>query len=256
VDTWNGSSGPTPPGWYRDPSGGPLWRWWDGGAWTPMTAPAYVVEDEGSIVRSERTWANVLRIFVLIDIGVAVLGGLAIAGVAWWFARKGGWDWLDREVFDDDGGGGNFGFNFNLSVPFGAGSGIFGAVWAYQATRAARALGLPTTHSPGWAAAGHLVPVINLWFPYQVLRDAFPADERPQRRLAWWWALFVAGWVPGLVGVVFAFTAHPVPAVLGIVASIALYGVSYWLRWQLVGEAITVHERIVQARGAPAASPW
>lgn len=29
----------TPPGWYPDPSGGPLMRYWDGTGWTLHTAP-------------------------------------------------------------------------------------------------------------------------------------------------------------------------------------------------------------------------
>jgi hypothetical protein len=28
-----------PPGWYRDPAGAPMMRWWDGGQWTPGTQP-------------------------------------------------------------------------------------------------------------------------------------------------------------------------------------------------------------------------
>jgi hypothetical protein len=29
---------PHPPGWYPDPQGPPLWRWWDGTAWTEHTS--------------------------------------------------------------------------------------------------------------------------------------------------------------------------------------------------------------------------
>ena len=31
----------TAPGWYRDPSGSPLERWWNGAAWSEATRPAY-----------------------------------------------------------------------------------------------------------------------------------------------------------------------------------------------------------------------
>lgn len=30
-----------PPGWYPDPSGAPLQRFWDGNAWTSQTAAGY-----------------------------------------------------------------------------------------------------------------------------------------------------------------------------------------------------------------------
>ena len=32
---------PVPPGWYQDPSGVPVQRWWDGTAWTTHTAPSW-----------------------------------------------------------------------------------------------------------------------------------------------------------------------------------------------------------------------
>ncbi|WP_432502272.1 DUF4328 domain-containing protein [Kineococcus arenarius] len=54
--------------------------------------------------------------------------------------------------------------------------------------------------SRGWAWAGWVVPVVSLWFPFQVVRDALDASasgagaRRVQRRLlALWWA----GWLVG-----------------------------------------------------------
>ncbi|GAA4267884.1 DUF2510 domain-containing protein [Frondihabitans peucedani] len=35
----NTPQGSVPPGWYDDPSGAPGSRWWDGTAWTGLTAP-------------------------------------------------------------------------------------------------------------------------------------------------------------------------------------------------------------------------
>jgi hypothetical protein len=233
-----------PPDWYPDPSGAPGWRWWDGSQWTPATSPWIDPDDPVRLVDGERTWAKVLRIFVLVDLALTVIGGIVLVSLAVWFARKGGWDWLEDELDDGDGG-----WSFNVSLPFGGGlSSIFGAVWGYQATKAARALGLPTVRGPGWAAAGHLVPIVNFWFPYQVQRDVFPEDARPRGRIITWWALSVCAWIPGLVGVVFAFTGDPWPAGVLLGTCFAGLAVAHLLRWRLVGEAQAAHERLLEAR--------
>jgi Protein of unknown function (DUF2510) len=34
----------TPPGWYPDPQGAPISRWWDGAQWTEHTQGGYAVQ--------------------------------------------------------------------------------------------------------------------------------------------------------------------------------------------------------------------
>lgn len=56
----------------------------------------------------------------------------------------------------------------------------------------------PQARSAGWVWGGWLVPVVNLWFPFQVVRDLL----RPTRRrsslgpiVGWWWAFWIAALV-------------------------------------------------------------
>jgi hypothetical protein len=53
-------------------------------------------------------------------------------------------------------------------------------VWQYQAATTARRLGYPAKRSPGWGIGFYFVPVVQLWFPYQALRDCLP-PEHPKR---------------------------------------------------------------------------
>ena len=77
-------------------------------------------------------------------------------------------------------------------------------VWLWAARRNAGVLDTwPFSRSQGWVIAGWLVPIVNLWFPKQIVDDTWLATERflapedapPPRRplLVWaWWTAFVA----------------------------------------------------------------
>lgn len=65
-------------------------------------------------------------------------------------------------------------------------------LWLYQARVNAENLAPTTPHVRGraWAWGGWIVPVVNLWFPFQVVRDTWRAStaDRPTGLLGWWWA--------------------------------------------------------------------
>jgi hypothetical protein len=73
---------------------------------------------------------------------------------------------------------------------------ITGAMWLHRARKNAEAFN-PTFHhtrSAGWAWGGWVCPIVNLWFPFQVVRDtdraASPLGTSPV--IGWWWGLWIA----------------------------------------------------------------
>ncbi len=66
-------------------------------------------------------------------------------------------------------------------------------IWQYRAASAARALGLPARRSPVWGICSWIVPVVNLWFPYQSICDCLPPGHPSRRRVLRFWLALVAG---------------------------------------------------------------
>jgi hypothetical protein len=116
--------------------------------------------------------------------------------------------------------------NVTSLVPLAAFAGM--AVWSNRVAANARDLGYPARRSPGWAAGGWFVPVVNLWFPYQSIVDSVsPWDPRRGRVLAWWlvYVLGCASTLPLMIAG--AFTDAPllpfaVPVVALAVAQVVL----------------------------------
>lgn len=107
--------------------------------------------------------------------------------------------------------------------------------WIYRANHNARALGASDmAFTPGWAIGWYFVPVVNLWRPFQAMREIWRASSAPEdwRRqpgsplLGWWWALWIlpffvfdiVAWVAGY----FEMVADPevFDAALGVVAGL------------------------------------
>jgi Domain of unknown function (DUF4328) len=64
-------------------------------------------------------------------------------------------------------------------------------VWFYRARINAERHGYPQRHARGWAFWGWIVPIVNLWFPFQIMGDIWraglPAGQRSE-----------TAWLPGL----------------------------------------------------------
>jgi hypothetical protein len=244
----------TPPGWYPDPWYPQSTRYWDGATWTehaqwagwrPWVDPTSV-----------RKWGARAGVAFLLEAGAGALTSLTGPVIYGSFFDNA---FTSFESGDQPNGldGSYLAGNLLLQVAGLASIAvlIFLAVWGNHITTTARTLGLRTTHSPGWAVAGWLVPIINLWFPYQVVRDALPPGHPSRGRVAWWWGLRVTTTVLTIVAMLFAFASPGAGAAVGLCAAAAFLGAAY-LAHDLATALGEAHEQILQrvtgvTRGAP-----
>jgi hypothetical protein len=80
-------------------------------------------------------------------------------------------------------------------------------VWFYRARKNADGRGQRQRWGPGWAIGAWFVPVVGLWFPYQIMADIWRANLPEERRAkrAWlpgfWWGCFIAGNIFGVIAI-------------------------------------------------------
>jgi hypothetical protein len=101
------------------------------------------------------------------------------------------------------------------------------ALWTYRCATAGAALGIPAKLEPVWGAAGWLIPVLQYWFPYQVVRDCLPPEHPRRRTAAWWWG--------GDVGTVVTMPAVALITVFGLVPFLIV-----WVVFAIVAVATAV----------------
>jgi hypothetical protein len=243
-----------PPGWYADPAGGPGQRWWDGYAWSeavvlPQQPPpppwtgapppqGPPLEPAPWAAASQRLDAHYTSGLVQSELGVAGVARIslsvpAVAGllnlvllrtessrlltlgqefkVIWDEAQRG----QPTSTFANETISPWF---FLLGLVALAGI-IVTLIWQHRAASAARALGFPTTHSPAWGVGSWFVPIINLWFPYQAIRDCLPPDDPNRARILQWWLAYMLGGLVGGAAFIAAFFSSGVAVALSIPAA-------------------------------------
>ena len=79
-------------------------------------------------------------------------------------------------------------------------TGILVLLWIYRANYNAHVLGASGMRfSPGWSIGWYFIPILNLWKPYQVMKEIWQASSNPQdwkrqkvsSLLPWWWFLWL-----------------------------------------------------------------
>jgi len=249
-----------PPGWYPDPAGGPGQRWWDGYAWTdatvqPEVAPSppppppppqpqssvpappgtypYWVQappNAADLVRREEAMTPTARIAVLF-FGLNIVVALINLQLRRTQFRALGHQM--RVIYDASRNGApvpNFTTQSTadpLQVIFGLAvivAFILALIWQFRAASAARGLGIRATHSPGWGVGCWFVPIVNLWMPYQALRDCLPHDDPHRPLVLRCWLLALAAQFLAQAAIAAALFSSPVALGISIPAGICAIG--------------------------------
>lgn len=238
-----------PAGWHPDP-----WdttsrsvRYWDGQQWT-----GYVAFASGppiaELLASEQQGARFARWGIVAMAAVALLTSLLIPSTIHWFM-----DEIDRMTASGFGSepvafgppAGQFAFQFVGFLSLAPLAAL--VVWQYRANMTSIALRIPLTRTPGYGVAGWFIPIANLWFPYEAIRDNVPAGHPVRRTIFRWWigyfALGLFSWVAALGWLL-------VPA-LG--AALWLAFALYVAWWAMTGRRII--DTVTQVHAALAANP-
>ena len=223
-----------PGGWYDDPWSAAGLRWWDGLQWTPHTAPrpypvgAYQLPvTPGDLARVERS-AGIARVALVIA-ALLTSAQLVIDPIVFHHVLH---DWVHRfHVFNDQlstDPNSTPQLQLDFSPLLGIdllqllllGPQILFLVWFYRAAQLARRLNIPSRRAPVWAVLGFLVPIVSLWFPYQVGAGLMPPQDPDRRAVGWWWGLYLTqGFLLG-PDVIVGYFSVAAAVVIGVFGSI------------------------------------
>lgn len=87
---------------------------------------------------------------------------------------------------------------------------IFWLIWIHRVSANAHALGgHKLRFTPRWVVVWYLLPIANLWVPYQAMSEIWRASRNPTRwqqeaphgRLLWWWLTWLACVIVGSIHV-------------------------------------------------------
>ena len=101
---------------------------------------------------------------------------------------------------------------------------ILALIWQFRAASAARGLGIRATHSPGWGVGCWFVPIVNLWMPYQALRDCLPHDDPHRPLVLRCWLLALTAQFLAQAAIAAALFSSPVALGISIPAGICAIG--------------------------------
>jgi hypothetical protein len=240
-----------PAGWYPDPQvGGTRWRWWDGYAWAP---PSYGYDPAAAALalvthrKATSRYGNWLRWAMLVNPLSLVVFSVAIALIF----RGHAFDTVNNGNSGEPQFSGSF-LAFQLvTLPLNAVSFAYvGSLiaWIYHAGKFAEARGWPAVRGRTLGAFSVLIPIVNLWWPYEAVRDSYPPGSSPAILLKWWVSYLVAP-IFVLPAFFLGLFGSPVAIAIAIAIGACAVSVPVWLGWQLIRDV-----EVMQRANSPAAS--
>jgi hypothetical protein len=195
-----------PPGWYADPGGQLGWRWWAGDRWSEHFAPVSMPYPAGSTTDkgvAASLQAKQARLDGFIAAAAWIWAAVGIVGVLVNWANvdyyRAVWHWWHAALH-----AGSIGGPAPAQPTRPLSSSLFSLVslgllvievfffiWQYRAATVARSLRYSALHSPGWGVGCWFVPVVNLWMPYQAIRDCLPSGHSARRHILYTWLLLL-----------------------------------------------------------------
>jgi hypothetical protein len=231
-----------PAGWFPDPeTGGTTWRWWDGFRWAPpgwghrpvydpaafartLAAQAETTRNTGKWFRWAMAAAMVSVFFVIVGIAIAFHGGFRF------------------EHTDPDGRvhvSGAFVAWQLISLPYGLLGWAYLALfiaWLHNAGKFADSQRWPAVRSRTLGAFSPLIPIVNLWWPYEAIRDLYPPGGRPDFALHWWLSYLIAPFVAFVSVIVTTLLAPTAVTAVVVLLAGGLLAVPVVLGWKLVDD--------------------
>ena len=202
-----------PAGWHPDPWGLSSLRWWDGSGWTGhVSGPA---SSKPIDIVGERALARWVHPLLLVG-GLAQAFAMFVnASQAKWFVEH--WDQLTTpgaSTPSPPSGGALTGLIFPLTIAVS----VLFLLWFYRAASTAWASGLPARRGPLLSTLSFIIPVLNLWWPYQAAMAMVPADDSRRVVIQRWWVLW-------LVGTLCGYLIYPAQAIFNATAAIVVAAV-------------------------------
>jgi hypothetical protein len=117
-------------------------------------------------------------------------------------------------------------------------------LWFYRAASTGWSSGLPARRGPVIATFAFIIPVINLWWPYQAALDMVPAADPGRSVIRRWWVLWLSAMLCGLlIYPAAAISTETVARVVAVIGGVAMMAAALAAR-AMVEYVTATHEQL------------
>jgi Domain of unknown function (DUF4328)/Protein of unknown function (DUF2510) len=239
------ATGPTvPEGWYQDPWRAAAYRYWDGEQWTGHVSGPSGAQVEAPRLEEERAagrWAKLALAW-----GGPALAVTTVTGAFQWHWLAEHWDEITRPGSDIQANG-----NTGAALAGQVASlvllvvGVLFLLWFHRAAANAVSAGMHARRSPVLATISFIIPILNLWWPYQSTCDMLPADHPGRVAVRRWWALWVGCTIAGLATAGAAFTLNDIALAVTTAVGVVLAVLAAFAARAVVEEISDAHGQLM-----------